>query len=773
MKFSLAWTFSHIQRADWRSVDITKLVELFNKKTAEIERWEHVQLDPTQMQLGCVTAVSDASVTLAVQNHADVVLPMRKDAAVGKWFLVNKREDACSWTTLAMLGGQKEGLLAAIDVPQDDTRAVLQKIDWSDVIIEVDNKSITHRPDLWGHRGFAQEVALLLGLELKPLRDFVHTQEIVAADTHSAAADAEFSLTIQTDECRRLAALYLSRAAYAPSHLWMAIRLARIESKPINFLVDCTNYVMADIGHPMHAFDADKLGRTLVVRTGDAGHALPMLDGQTVTLHADDIVIADTNGPVSLAGVMGGMQTSITSITKSVLLEAAHFEPTPIRLSAARHKKRTDSSARFEKDLDPNKPVVALERYIQLLDDAQIPYTVKGPLQVVGKPATPITLCLEHALLQRSLGVELSPQEVLAMFKKLAFDAQYDADTGVYGVAVPSSRASKDITIPEDLIEEVGRLYGYDRIVPELPPLQRSASVVHWAHRTRFIKQFLSSAGAMNELQNLAFFDETFVASIGWEPEYAVEVQNPVSANWKKLVTTLIPGLLKAVQDNAVDHTQLRFFEIGRVWHTHAENIIEQQRLSGICYEQAGDQTIFYTAQALVTQLCRWLGFEVAYRAAAKLSAAWQAPYQTAEILVDDQVIGIVAVVRVSFLKRVVKTGSAAFFDLNLDWLLHAPAARERYKQLCKFPEVTRDLSILVPRNTTVDSIKETIAATDPRIMQVLLTDRFESEQWPDKRSLTVRMIIVDQHKTLTYQEIDAVIAEVSTRLHNHNVVVR
>lgn len=776
MKFSLAWTFDHIQIADWRSVDVARLVELFNKKTAEIERWERVKLNADSLFLVCVQGINEKNVVVEIDGHQELVnLPLRKDAEIGRWFAVSSQKAGFIWTTLASLGSEKEGLLAAIDVRGNEPRASLKKVDWDDVIIEVDNKSITHRPDLWGHRGFAQEIAVLLDLPIKPLELFLEKQPL---DVHSDSfntvqhSDLVFSLSIQTPLCKRFAALYVPAITFTDSQLWMAVRLARVGSKPINFLVDATNYVMQDIGHPMHVFDAEKLQRELVVRMAQNGQTLITLDSDTITLCADDIIIADATGPVSLAGVMGGSATSVTRATQSVLLEAAHFEPTPIRLSAARHKKRTESSARFEKDLDANNPIIAIERFVHLLSDALVVCTITGPLVVLGKPAQSRVILLKHQLLQQSLGVALESELVCNIFKKLHFSVEYDDVLMQYTVTVPSVRSNKDITCAEDLVEEIGRIYGYDRIVPELPAMYHIPATASWSRRLRFIKQFLSSSAAMNELQNLAFFDEVFIASLGWQPKNFVEVQNPVSSNWKKLVTSLVPGLLKAVQDNVVDHTALRFFESGRIWREDEGTIVERRVLSGVMYQQMGDQTIFYCVQTVVTELISLIGARVTYRAAKSVDA-WQAPYQTAEVLVGDRVIGTISVIRPSFLKAIVKTGAAAIFDLDLDWLLHAPMLQERYASISKFPEVSRDLSLLVPRDIAVQTIKESIRSVDTRIEQVLLTDRFESDQWPEMRALTLRMVIVDHHKTLMHQEIDALLDKVIATLQVYRVVLR
>ena len=413
MKLSIAWIFDHLE-ADWRSVDVRELVDLFNKKTAEIESVSRVELSLADLAVAQVLDHDDTSAMLLLPEWSQKIsVPARPGVKKGAWFLIKRNPKNFAWASGLDCGGVKEILVPEIAVtPLQAQGSWKERCEAHDYLIDVDNKSITHRPDLWGHRGIAREFGALLDIPLIPLERFIVKKNIIHHE-HTAVDTQGKKISLRIDApdlCSRVVGLSLSSVAYAPSDSAMALRLLRLDQKPINAIVDATNYVMLDLGHPMHAFDENRLTSSMVVvRRAKKKESLALLDGTSVELTPDDLVIADGDRAVSLAGVMGGNDTAVTSATHSLFLEAACFDAATIRKTAARYKKRTEASARFEKTLDPQQASIALERFLALLNELNISYTACDALLSVGKPYESKKIIIEHSSIEQRLGGIIDP----------------------------------------------------------------------------------------------------------------------------------------------------------------------------------------------------------------------------------------------------------------------------------------------------------------------------------------------------------------------------
>ncbi|HET9366112.1 MAG TPA: phenylalanine--tRNA ligase beta subunit-related protein, partial [Candidatus Angelobacter sp.] len=327
----------------------------------------------------------------------------------------------------------------------------------TDAIIEIDNKSLTNRPDLWGHLGMAREVAAIAGLSVVD----------PVGDIPTPASKGDLSITIEDPSlCARFSGQRVEIVKVAPSPLWMQVRLNSLGINPINNLVDVTNYISCELGQPMHAYDADLLGDAIVVRAARKGEEILALNGEKYSLTKDDIVIADAHKPIGIAGIIGGNDTAIRATTRRIVLEAANFPAANVRKSSARLKLRTDASMRFEKGQDPENTVRALVRAVELLKEISPGSQAATPIDNYARklPLPKITLDLDWA--ERKLGRKLSTEEVINIFKALAFGVE-QPHTRKLLLTVPSWRATKDISIPEDLVEEIGRMVGYASITPQ------------------------------------------------------------------------------------------------------------------------------------------------------------------------------------------------------------------------------------------------------------------------------------------------------------------
>lgn len=759
MKLSLAWIFDHID-ADWHKVDVPALVAKFNQTTAEIEGFDELAFDLKNFSLAQVKNHDASGVTLhSPEWKTDVTLPERNDVAKDAWYLI-KRD---AWATGRDFGCAKDYALPAMWC-DESLRAGgwKQRVEDRDVIIEVDNKSITNRPDMWGHRGFAREIAAILALPFKKDDEFLAS---VAVDEQGASAAG-----IKAAGCKRFSTLSLTDVEQRPSLIPMALRLLRVDSRPIDAIVDFTNYVMLDISQPMHAFDAAKLGANkLVPRMAHNKEKLTVLDGTELTLTTHDMVVTDGSKPLALAGIKGGLDAGIDASTTALLLESANFDATTVRLSSARHKLRTDASARFEKTLDPAQNTDAHKRFVKLLDDAGMQYTPADTIVSLGALPEVVTLTLDHDFIQKRLGAHIEPTFIEKALRTLGFGVEHDGIT--YAVQVPSFRSAKDVTIKEDVVEEIGRFFGYTNVDMVLPAKQCAPSDLEHVYRVRRIKQFMAYSLRMREVSTYSFFDESFINELGWQPTDTVSVQSPVSENWQRLVTTLVPNMFKAVADNKADHDSLRFFEWARVWRSDTKNITEKKSLTAIFFEQK-KQLDFFALKAELANLFALLSCEVSWHKIAKQLYPWQAPHQTAELKHNGVTIGVAGMVDPQFLKNVAD-GSAFIIELDGDYLIDYNVPTVHYQPAYKYPGMARDMSMLMPLQRTVADIEKTIAGAHDSITEVALVDCFEKAEWVDQRALTFRFVIRNESKTLTKAEADAVWEEVARAMKKLGAEIR
>ena len=778
MKISLNWVFDHI-KGELSRIDVAQLVDKFIKTTAEIEGWEKVTLNADDLTLAEVTKSAADSVTLySPEYKKEYTVAPRADVLIGQWFLLTHAGNVQKWATSVMLGGDKDMLLPAVDVAEN-LRAGGWKatIELHDHIIDVDNKSINSRPDLWGHRGIAREIAAILDVPLRPLAEFIVQKDIVAHELASkSSAGNPFDVAINAPQlCGRFATLYISSITSQASHLNMVVRLSRLNSRSIDLLVDTTNYVMLDLGQPMHAFDADTFStKKISVACAKKAEKLLLLDGETVELTPEDIVIADGDKAISLAGIMGGATTGITAKTHSVLLESANFNAVTIRRTSACHKKRTEASMRFEKSLDPHQNTDALMRFLFLLNGAGAVYTANDFIVSLGERPQPKVIIIEHAFIQARLGIIIKPERIVALLEKINFNVvqSVENDEIVYTITVPTFRATKDVKIPEDIVEEVGRYIGYDTLPRVMPSLQLRPSDLHKTYTIRAIKSFFSYGLMMHELYGYSFFDESVLRELVWQPTDFVAIKNPISENYTRLVTTLQPHLLKAVGENSIHHSALRFFEWGRVWHMQGEEIIEQKSVSGIFFDQAGLD--FYVGKSLLMRMFDELHMNVTWMPNDGVDFSWCSSYQTAILMHEDKRIGIAGMVEDSVMNSLSPAGGAAFiFEINADYLLEYKRPLVRFSPLSKYPSVRRDVSMLITVAVTADTLTNIIKSVDERIEAVRLIDFFTKPEWKDQKAMTFHVEMCDKEKTLVADEVEEMWSRVIAQLQQQGAVIR
>ena len=716
MKFSYLWLCELVPEL---TVEPPELQRLITMKTAECE-----SIEPSGGHFASLLAVRVLSVQPLAKGKNKLVsidaghgtpvsvvcgAPNVCSGMMAAWLPPGTTLGAKIIGSVVVEGVESHGMLASsaeLGINRDhsgllelpDTMAPGDKLerlspDW---IIEIDNKSLTHRPDLWGHVGLAREVAAIMG---KSLLDPVQSDLLPAIGS---------SLQVQISDhvlCPRYSALVFDNVTVGPSPLWLQARLEQLGLSAINNIVDVTNYILAELPQPMHAFDADKLsGNAIYVRPADAGESLRALNGESYTLSKSDLVIADAAGPVALAGVIGGADSAISSTTRRIVLESANFQAAGVRLTSARQKLRTDASVRFEKSLDSENTVRGLARAIDLLREICPGARIMGGLaDNRGTPPETKSILLPVHFVIRKLGKDVSEEYVTGILRALGFEVNATSP-GLLSVRVPSWRATKDIAVKDDLVEEVGRMIGYDEIQP-VPPAVACVVPPQSALRMylRRVRSQLASQG-FTEVSNYSFITAADAHRFHFDVQNLIGVLNPIASELTHLRPSLLPGLFKNIVNNVRHFGQFRIFEIGSEIHpTQAKTLPDEiPHLAAVIYDSHSEVDNFFELKPVVECV-----FPAA-RLAAIEAHLYEHPTRTAEIIWCDVVIGRLFELHPTLLAAEGIEGRALLFEVDLALAQKiATASQRNYTPPRKYPTSGFDLSAVTSNKTPVYEVEQ------------------------------------------------------------------
>lgn len=615
-----------------------------------------------------------------------------------------------------------------------------------DSIIEIDNKSITHRPDLWGHYGMAREVAAITG---RPLRDRTRLDRLPGGAAPVAVVVADCGL------CPRYSALVFENVTVGPSPLWLQARLTAVGLNPINNIVDLTNFIMAEMAQPMHAFDREKLaGGTIFVRPAKTGEKIHALNGETYSLQPSNLVIADAVGPIAVAGVIGGMDSAISAGTKTIVLESANFQASSVRRTSSALKLRTDASMRFEKAQDPLNTVRALARALELLPVISPGIRVVGGLADAASPppALPV-IPLDLDWLARKLGRVLEAAEVRRILESLGF-----AVTARFEVTVPSWRATKDVSMSEDLVEEVGRMIGYDSIEPT-PPLVPCTPSFDPPEREflRGVKRMVAAQG-FTEVSNYSFIGEAEATRFGLRPEDHRRVLNPIAAGQELMRLSLLPGIVRNIEDNARHFDHFRLFEVGREIHQDGS---EHVHLMAAVYAKDEGRTGLLELK----RLAECLAPEV--KAGPAVARPWEHPARVAELEWHGRVIGRFG--------ELVDVERAAVLDVDLGLLQELTPQMAKYMPVRRFPTSAFDLSVITGLRELAGNVERRIRElAGDMAKEVTYVREYQGAPLPpDRKSLSFRIVVGAADRTLSSEEITEIRNRIIDGLSAHGYELR
>ena len=617
-----------------------------------------------------------------------------------------------------------------------------------DAAIEIDNKSITHRPDLWGHHGMAREVAAILGLELNDPANL----DLLPQGPPAIKIQIE-----DLDLCPRYSALVFENVTVRPSPLWLQYRLTAIGLNPINNIVDMTNFVMAELAQPMHAFDADLLhGDTIFIRPAKPGEAFRALNDEGYTLGPSNLVIADAAGAIALAGVIGGGGSAIGAATTRVVLESANFQASSIRKTSSAIKLRTDASMRFEKAQDPVNTVRGLARAIELLQEISPGIRLVGGLaDQMRKMTAPPAIRLPLAWLERKLGRAMEPAEVRRILESLAFGVT-EPEPGVFSVTVPSWRATKDIATKDDLVEEVGRMVGYDSITPRAPLVPAAVPPGNPARRFQHEVRNLFVDNGFSEVYNYSFLSEASVRAFGFDPAALIRVTNPIASNQELMRASLLPGIWKNITDNARHRESFRLFEIGQEIHRREQGLPEEiPHLVAALYDRQ-DGGIFELKRVAECLLPGALTVPAEAR-------GYEHPARAAGIHWKGAVVGRLFELH----PRFVETGRAAILDLDLRMVESLSADRTKYTPIRRYPSSSFDLSVVAPLRELAGKLEAAIAGfAGPLLESIEFVRQYAGPPLAEgTKSVSFRLTVGSPERTLSSDEIAAIRANIIERM--------
>lgn len=640
-----------------------------------------------------------------------------------------------------------------------------------DTIFEVDNKSLTNRPDLWGHYGIAREISVLTKRPLKPL-------EVMDTSIYKDLAKIDVKVE-NAEKCFRYSCITVSDIKKKTSPINMKIRLTYCGMRPINLLADLTNYLMMELGQPMHAFDNEKVSK-IRVKTYPETVAFLTLDGVERKVDTDTLLICDEKEPVAIAGIMGGELSEITDNTSSVLLESANFDGVSVRKSATRLGMRTDASSRYEKTIDPELTLPAIERFLKLLTDVDPGVKVTSSLtDCYVKHYETITIDFDKAYVDKYTGIDISSNQIEETLTGLGFQVTRKADE--FSIVVPSWRATKDVTIKADIIEEITRIYGYDNfeirsVKSFLTPVRHS---VERDNEYR-MKELLSERYSMNEVHSYIWYESKMNKELGIIAEPNIRVINSITAENDTIRSTMIPSLLGFVAKNADNFPEMGMYEIGRVADGLREDGLcnERKRLGiVVASKKLSDKEIYFKCKEIVEQLILMIkNISPSYLVKEELAKYnYVHPVNSASIQVKGEEVGYFSVLNPRVKNKIDKKLNVAFAEIDLEDLEKVTAESLRYTEVSKYPGVTIDLSLLVDRTLRYENIVAYVKDYKCEYLQNFhLVDIFEDEKLlPGKKSVTVRFDFISRERTLEGQEIQTMVDELLALLAAKGIEIR
>lgn len=604
--------------------------------------------------------------------------------------------------------------------------------------------------DCFSHLGMAQEIGTILNYKVKEIKPKIKE------DKKQKVKDFVSIDVKNKKDCLRYTARVMTDIKVKPSPQWLKKRLELLGLQSINNIVDSLNYVMLELGQPLHAFDLEKItNQKLIIRKAKKGERITSLDNQKYKLDKEILTINDGQGPLAIAGIKGGEKARINKETKKIVIESANFDPVLIRKVSKKIDLKTDASWIFEHGIDPNLTEKAINRAVELIQELSKGKAISKTLDFYPQKRLPRVIGLKVEKVNSLLGLNISQKEMIKILKRANFKI-LDKMKGAIKVEIPTSRL--DVKLPADLIEEIGRLYGYQNIPEEFPTGELSFPEknpnIFWGDK---VKDILKELG-FSEIYNYSFINPEQANLFNYSEKDLISTKNPISAEYQYLRPSLIPNLIENVKVQLKDFDSFKTFELGKVF----KKTKERRDLSGLI---VGDQKeYFYELKGLIDNLFEKVGvtdyYFDNYQATPEESNIniWDIE-RAAEIKINNKEIGFLGYISKEILKKMGIKKDVIVFDINFDLLQKLMTEENEYQPISPYPTAVRDLSILVPHQVKVVEVLNIINRIGKEL--VVDVDLFDiyNEFSKNQKSLAFHIIYQSQEKTLSSKEID--------RLHN------
>ena len=637
-------------------------------------------------------------------------------------------------------------------------------LDLDDIILEIDNKSMTNRPDLWGHYGIARELAALYDLPLAKFEEY-------KPETNEGY-DVRI---IDNERCPRYIGARVEGLEVKPSPFKMQSRIWRVGMRPINALVDITNYVMLATGQPTHVFDSNHIIDHIEVRRANEGEKLQLLNDKELALSTDDLVIADAEGAVALAGVMGGAKDSVLPETRSVILEVANFESKGVRRTALRYDNRTEASSRYEKAIDPERCDQALSLAVKLFSELYPDMKVTAFNDVYPTKLVKKEIDVELKWLERRLGKSI-PQEVVAKkLGALGFEVSF-SDTSMH-IVVPTWRSTGDVSIKADIMEEVARMYGYENFEATTITTSFDGAINQLSvDLVRRIKEYLAFRCNMQEIFTYPWMSDEFVNAIMPSTDGILALATPPSPTEKYVRCSLIPNICKAIVKNERNFSEFDIFEEAQIFldrdytaDYEGEKLPCQKKHLGCAFVGSSDNIseLFRRAKGVIGSMPRYTHME-GFTFEKNEKPYWADETVWLNIMLDGKKIGDLALLsKKAALACGIKVLSAVLVEIDMDALVPFKSRTNRFARASEFPMNDYDISFLVDSMTKWDEVYGAVMAKKNELLRdVKFVDEYKGKQIPaGKKSVTIRLVIGSNEKTLTGDEIEQVANSILKRL--------
>ena len=632
----------------------------------------------------------------------------------------------------------------------------------NDTVIEIDNKSLTNRPDLWGHYGIARELACIYDVPLKEL-------DKVDLDSSLPAYDVEI---LEPTKCQRYVGVEIENVYEKESPMWMKSALINGGMRPINAIVDITNYVMLAVGQPTHAFDRTHVkGEKIIVRNAKSGEQLLLLDDNCIDLTEDDLVICDTESALALAGIRGGKKDSILPETTGVLLEVANFTAKTIRKTGKRFDEKTDSSIRYEKNIDTERVDLgrdmALILFRELFPESKVVayndvYPVKTEREKID---------VEQEFLNVRLGKVLDRAVIEKVLKGVGYDVEFE--NGVYHVTVPVWRSTGDVSLKDDVMGDIARLLSFESF--EAKPLP--VNFEHAVHQNtalleRRLREYLAYRCGMNEIFTYPWIEDKYIYAAKIDVSKSIKLATPPSPESAILRSSLVPGMLEAISKNLRYMSNFKIFEMAQVfemgeYHPSSEEEtlpVHKKYLTGAIVGKDA-KTIFYEAKGIIENMAEYTHME-GLNFIKREKPTWADVNAYLDIMRGETKVGTLSLVSVQTMTDAkIKRTNVAVFEIDFGLLVPFASRTNEFEHLPVLPLVEKDLSLLVDEQTTWADIHSTIKA---KVKEVEFIEEYRGNQIPEgKKSIVLRLRLSNDDGMLTSEQINNKVDSIVKSLNN------